>query len=58
MYPCYEGIAFYLRRGQPVLVPRAPTSGLVRIFAEAGHFLGAGEVLDDGRIAPRRMVQS
>ena len=53
-----ESVAFYFRQGQPVLVPRAPTHGRVRIYAESGFFLGAGEVLDDGRIAPRRLFQS
>jgi tRNA pseudouridine55 synthase len=48
--------AFYLRRGQAVLVPRAPTEGLVRLYAEDRRFLGVGEVLDDGRVAPRRLL--
>lgn len=52
-----ETVAYYLRQGQPVLVPRAPTEGRVRIYDDTGLFLGAGEVLDDGRIAPRRMFQ-
>lgn len=50
--------AFYLRRGQPVLVPKAPTSGLVRLYGEDHRFLGVGEVLDDGRVAPRRLLAS
>lgn len=49
-------VAWYLSRGQPVRVPRAPTSGLVRLHADDDRFLGVGEVLDDGRIAPRRLV--
>jgi tRNA pseudouridine55 synthase len=55
--------AFYMRQGQPVLVPRAPTSGLVRLYTRlpAGEgskfsFFGIGEILDDGRIAPRRLA--
>ncbi len=48
--------AYYLRQGQPVLVPQAPTSGWVRLFGEDQGFLGVGQVLDDGRIAPRRLV--
>ena len=51
-----ESVAFYLEQGQPVLVPHAPTQGMVRIYAEDGVFLGAGEVLDDGRVAPRRLI--
>ncbi len=53
-----ESLAFYFRQGQPVMVPRAPTEGKVRVYADSGQFLGAGEVLDDGRIAPRRLFQS
>ena len=51
-----EGVAYYLRRGQPVLVPHAPTEGWVRIFAGGNRFVGVGEVLDDGRVAPRRLM--
>ena len=53
-----EGVAFYLRKGQPVLVPHAPTEGWVRIHSEGAGFIGVGEVLDDGRIAPRRLFAS
>lgn len=49
-------MAFYVRRGQAVLVPRAPTEGHVRLYSETGHFLGVGEVADDGRIAPKRLL--
>ena len=52
-----KGVAYYLQRGQPVLVPHSPTSGDVRLYDDTGQFLGVGEVLDDGRIAPRRLLQ-
>jgi len=53
--------ASYFRQGQPVQVASSPTSGWVRIFNESriqdeSNFLGVGEILDDGRIAPRRLV--
>ncbi len=48
--------AYYLRMGQPVLVPRAPTEGWVRLYEE-DRFLGVGEIIDDGRVAPRRLVK-
>lgn len=51
-----ENAAFYLKKGQPVLVPKSPTQGWVRLYASGDQFIGAGEVLDDGRIAPRRLV--
>ena len=50
--------AFYLRQGQPVLVPKAPTSGLVRLYANLHEFLGVGQILDDGRVAPKRLLQA
>ncbi|NQX87026.1 MAG: tRNA pseudouridine(55) synthase TruB [Halioglobus sp.] len=53
-----ESGGFYLRRGQPVMVPNAPRDGIVRVALETGEFLGVGEVLDDGRVAPRRLVVS
>lgn len=48
--------AFYLRQGQPVLVPHAPTSGWVRLYQGENHFLGMGQILDDGRVAPKRLM--
>lgn len=53
-----DAVAYYLRRGQPVLVPHAPTEGWVRIFAGGDRFVGIGEVLDDGRVAPRRLMSA
>jgi tRNA pseudouridine55 synthase len=50
-----EILAFYLRRGQAVMVTGAPTSGLVRIRFN-GEFIGIGEVQEDGRIAPKRLL--
>ncbi len=47
---------FYLRQGQAVLVPNAPTEGMVRLYDADGGFMGVGEILDDGRVAPRRMM--
>ncbi len=51
--------AFYLKQGQPVLVPHAPTQGWVRLYEQGnddGHFIGVGEILTDGRVAPRRLI--
>lgn len=49
--------AYYLSMGQAVMVPRAPTEGWVRIYGPEQRFMGVGEVLEDGRIAPRRLLQ-
>lgn len=53
-----EAAGFYLQQGQPVQVSKAPTSGLVQLFLAAGDFIGIGEILDDGRVAPKRLVVS
>ena len=50
--------ATYIQQGQAVMIPHAPTEGLVRIYTEDQHFLGIGEVLNDGRISPKRLVRS
>ena len=42
--------------GQPVLVPQAPTEGMVRLYDSGDVFLGVGEILDDGRVQPKRLV--
>ncbi len=58
-----DNSSFYILQGQPVLVPQAPTHGLVRIYGtlqgrEPGrYFLGVGEIMDDGRVAPKRLVR-
>lgn len=46
---------FYIRTGQPVMVPHLPIQGFVRIFSDNNEFMGIGEILDDGRVAPRRL---
>lgn len=52
--------AYYILQGQPVQVGSAPTKGWVQIFesAEEERFLGVGEILSDGRVAPRRLIAS
>lgn len=49
--------AYYLKQGQPVIVPYAPTEGWVRLLLKDNQFLGVGEILEDGRVAPRRLMQ-
>ncbi len=48
--------AFYMKTGQPVMIPHFPAQGLVRIFSHQDEFMGVGEILEDGRVAPRRLV--
>jgi tRNA pseudouridine55 synthase len=49
--------AFYMQQGQPILVPNAPTSGWVRLYANQSDFMGVGQILEDGRVAPKRLMQ-
>ena len=51
-----DDTAYYLRMGQAVQVPQAPTQGWVRIYAGENDFLGVGQITDDGRVAPKRLV--
>jgi len=51
-----DDLARYVRQGQAVFVPRAPTQGLVKLRTADQRFLGVGHVLDDGRVAPKRLI--
>lgn len=51
-----EDMAYFVRQGQPVFVPKAPTSGWVKLRTADRRFLGVGRVLEDGRVAPKRLV--
>ena len=53
-----ESMGFYLRRGQPIQVSGSPLSGNVKLRSSGGDFIGVGEVIDDGRVAPRRLLAS
>lgn len=48
--------AHYLRQGQSVRVSQAPGKGWVRLIERHKGFFGVGQVMEDGRIAPRRLV--
>lgn len=52
-----DATSYYLRQGQPVQVPYAPSAGWVRLTLSDGRFLGVGEIMEDGRVAPRRLTQ-
>lgn len=52
-----DNAAYYLQQGQPVMASDRPLDGWVSVYqASSGDFLGVGEVLEDGRIAPRRLI--
>lgn len=50
--------AFYLCRGQSVWQPGKRPLGDVRLYGSDQRFLGLGEVMPDGKIAPRRLLQT
>jgi tRNA pseudouridine55 synthase len=53
-----EASAHYWLHGQAVRAPDAPQFGMVRVQDHQGRFIGIGEVSEDGRIAPRRLIRS
>ena len=50
--------SYYIRQGQPIQIAGAPADGWVRIYGENEEFIGVGEIDQDGRVAPRRLVAS
>ncbi|UCG73450.1 MAG: tRNA pseudouridine(55) synthase TruB [Chromatiales bacterium] len=48
--------AFYLRQGHAVTGAGGGLTGRVRLYGEGHRFLGVGEALGDGRVAPRRLL--
>ena len=60
-----ESSSCYLLQGQPVMVPKAPSTGWVRLYgynagsqAQTAQFIGIGEITDDGLVAPKRLMTS
>ena len=51
-----EAATFYMTKGRPVVVPNGPQSGMVRIADAGGAFLGVGQVREDGKLAPMRLL--
>ncbi|WP_313609869.1 tRNA pseudouridine(55) synthase TruB [Atlantibacter hermannii] len=50
-------IAGYFKNGQPVRAADVPLQGLVRVTeGDERKFIGMGEIDDQGRVAPRRLV--
>ena len=49
--------AEYVRQGQPVIARGLPTEGQVRLYSD-GEFFGIGKILDDGRVAPVRLLNT
>ena len=53
-----DDAAFYVKQGQAVIVPQAPSDGLVKLYQNSHVFIGIGKILDDGRVAPKRLLNS
>lgn len=53
-----ENTAYFLLQGQPVQVSGVPREGSVLVFESGGRFLGIGEIDDEGRVAPKRLIRS
>jgi tRNA pseudouridine55 synthase len=51
-----DDAAYYFKQGNPVWVSGSIPAGELRIYSEAGLFLGVGFQQRDGRIAPKRVV--
>lgn len=55
-----ESTGYYFSLGNPVMDSQVFCAGeegdMVRVFLENGEFLGIGELTDDGRVAPKRLV--
>ncbi len=49
-------MVYYIRSGQPLLIPGAPVRGHVRLYDPDDSFMGVGMMLDDGRVAPKRLI--
>ena len=52
-----ETAQFYLRQGNSIIVPKAPTSGMVQLVGKNDRFIGVGEILENGKVAPRKLYQ-
>ncbi len=50
--------AFYLRMGQAVRTTLPLNCSLIRLFSEDERFLGVGEVTEDGRVKPYRLLST
>lgn len=56
-----DSATYYLMQGQAVQVPgqalgNTDVGKRVRLLNERGDFLGVGELLDDGRVRPKRLI--
>ncbi|MDD5241537.1 MAG: tRNA pseudouridine(55) synthase TruB [Sulfuricella sp.] len=48
--------AFYFRQGQAIWLSKQVHSGVVAVYDEKHCLVGTGEIMDDGKVAPKRLV--
>ena len=48
--------AYYLCQGQAVMSVGLPKSGQLRLYNDANQFIGLGEIIEDGRVKPKRLI--
>lgn len=46
----------YIKQGQTIRLNTLPEDGYVRLMSEQAVLLGIGEVLEDGQVAPKRLI--
>jgi tRNA pseudouridine55 synthase len=49
--------AYFIMQGQPVWIAGKIAHSELRLYDENNHFLGLGFLQDDGKIAPKRLIQ-
>ena len=49
--------AFFVRNGQSVTVNNEDYQGVVTLYDDVGRFLGVGDLLEGGRVMPKRLLK-
>lgn len=52
-----EDVAARLEKGQTIVLPEATEAQFVRLQKNSGEFFGVGEIEDNRKVVPRRLVQ-
>ncbi|MFT4563913.1 MAG: tRNA pseudouridine55 synthase [Gammaproteobacteria bacterium] len=52
-----DDMAFRVTRGQTIVIEDVLAVGDIRLYGPTREFIGIGMVLDDGRVAPRRLMR-
>lgn len=51
-------VADFLKQGRVVLVDEPPLAGLISLVLENGQFIGIGQASSDGKISPKRLMNT